>query len=164
MARGCRWRCVPISRLRLRGCQATSGPNFRNFRNRRQTELQCAGAGAGAGQVRPGQGPRQVILLFVISETYTCHLFYFALHVRPRPCPGSHLLTSRPSLLRGAVLADVAQALARLARAHVLAAVRLLSPMHRLSPITLIASDFFESASARSNALIAIKGPSIGCR
>jgi hypothetical protein len=25
-------------------------------------------------------------------------------------------------------------------------------------------SDFFESASARSDALIAIKGPSIGCR
>jgi hypothetical protein len=45
--------------------------------------------------------------------------------------------------------------------------VRLLSPMHRLSPMTLIASersDFFESASARSHALIAIKGLSIGCR
>jgi hypothetical protein len=51
-------------------------------------------------------------------------------------------------------------------------AVRLRSPMHRLSPMTLIASAASEAIfeinrpplSARSDALIAIKGPSIGCR
>jgi hypothetical protein len=39
--------------------------------------------------------------------------------------------------------------------------------MHRLSPVTLIASersDFFESASAQRDALVAIEGPSIGWR